>query len=282
LRKDNTGYDLKQLFIGAEGTLGIITAVVLRLVPLPREEQTLWMGIESPAAAIELFTMFQAELGELISSFELLTSFGVEAAATNLPGVRRPLDGQHPWHVLVEAAWSFGEGLRERVEGVFERAFERGLVRDGALAESEAQREMMWRIREGQSEATRHMGFIVRTDVTVAVSTIPELIDRMQRWTDEAAPDVTLIPFGHIGDGNVHFNFITPEGRVEELRPLLLGRLYDEVTALAGSISAEHGIGRLKRDENAKRKSPVELELMRKLKATLDPDGIHNPGAVLG
>ncbi len=281
LRKDNTGYDLKQLFIGAEGTLGIITAAVLRLVPRPNERVTLWLGIESPEAAIELFSLFQTELGELISSFELLTSFGVEAAATHLPGVRRPLADVHPWHLLIEAAWSFREGLRDRVEAILAIALERGLVADGTLAESEAQRAMMWRIREGQSEATRHMGYIVRSDVTVAVSLLPELIHRMQSWVGPAAPGVELIPFGHVGDGNLHFNFVTPPDEVERLRPVLLDKLYDEVTELDGSISAEHGIGRLKREAMAARKSPIELELMRKLKAALDPAGIMNPGVVL-
>jgi FAD/FMN-containing dehydrogenase len=242
---------------------------------------TLWLGIESPEIAIELFSMFQAELGELISSFELLTSFGVEAAAEHLPGVRRPLTDPYPWHLLIETAWSFREGLRERVEATLAVALERGLVADGTLAASEAQRAMMWRIREGQSEATRHMGYIVRSDVTVAVTLLPELISRMQAWVAEAAPDVEPIPFGHVGDGNLHFNLVTPPAEVERLRPILLDRLYDLVAELDGSISAEHGIGRLKREAMAARKSPVELSLMRKLKASLDPKGLLNPGVML-
>ncbi|MFO1068145.1 MAG: FAD-binding oxidoreductase [Geminicoccaceae bacterium] len=281
LRKDNTGYDLKQLFIGAEGSLGIITAASLKLSAAPRERVTLWLGIDAPPTALDLLRLFQDELGELISSFELLTGFGVDAAAKNLPGVRHPLDSRHPWHVLVELAWNFTDGLRERAEAVLGIAIERGLVADGTIAESEAQRAMLWRIREGQSEATRHIGFIVRSDVSVAISDLPVLIDRMAAWTAREAPGVTLIPFGHVGDGNLHFNFITPPDEVERLRPLLLGRLYDEVAELGGSISAEHGIGRMKRRDMHSRKPAVAVELMRKVKAALDPDDVLNPGVIV-
>ena len=281
LRKDNTGYDLKQLFIGAEGTLGIITAAALKLFPAPRERQALWLGIDSPATAIRLFELFQSEVGELISSFELLTSYGVEAAVSHLPGVRRPLDGAHPWYLLIELGWSFTSGLDEKAMGVLERAIEAGHVQDGTIAQTEAQRANMWRIREGQSEATRHLGFIVRSDVTTPIAAIPDLIERMQRWVDESTPGVVLIPFGHVGDGNLHFNFITPPPEVQRLKPLLLDKLYDEVTLLQGSISAEHGIGRLKREAMAARKDGLELELMRRVKEALDPAGILNPGVIL-
>lgn len=281
LRKDNTGYDLKHLFIGSEGTLGVITAAALKLFPAPRDRRTCWLGIDGPKVALDVFELFRGEAGEVISSFELLTGFGVEAACTHLPGVRRPLADPHPWHLLIELSWSFEDGLAEQLEGVLTRAVEMGLVRDGTVAESEAQRANMWRIREGQSEATRHMGFIVRSDVTVPIARIPELVERMQAWTAAHEPEVTLIPFGHVGDGNLHFNFIVPSERVAELGPLLLERLYDEVTELEGSISAEHGIGRLKRAALAARKAPLELELMGRLKAALDPAGILNPGVVL-
>lgn len=281
LRKDNTGFDLKQIFIGAEGTLGIVTAAVLRLAPLPRETQTLWLGIEGPEAAVRLLEIFSRELGELVSSFELLSGFGVDTAVRVLEGVRPPVEGSHPWHLLIEVAWNFTEGLAERVETALAAAMESDLVRDGTIAQSEAQRANMWRIREGQSEATRELGFIVRSDVTVRINDIPVLCQRMRAWTEAEMEGVILIPFGHVGDGNLHFNFITPEARVDELKPILLKRLYDEVTALKGSISAEHGIGRLKRDDLQRLKDPVELELMEKFKATLDPKGIMNPGAIL-
>ncbi|MCS6779057.1 MAG: FAD-binding oxidoreductase [Geminicoccaceae bacterium] len=281
LRKDNTGYDLKQLFIGSEGTLGIVTAAALRLFPAPRDRRTCWLGIDGPAVALDVFELFRAETGEVISSFELLTGFGVEAACAHLPGVRRPLAEPHPWHLLIELAWTFEDGLAEKLDAVLERAIEMGLVRDGTRAESEAQRANMWRIREGQSEATRHMGFIVRSDVTVPIGRIPELVERMAAWVAANAPEVTLIPFGHLGDGNLHFNFVTPPERVDTLKPLLLERLYDEVTALGGSISAEHGIGRMKREALWRRRPPLEQELMRRIKKALDPQGILNPGVIL-
>ncbi|SNB64413.1 4-phosphoerythronate dehydrogenase (FAD-dependent) [Arboricoccus pini] len=281
LRKDNTGFDLKQIFIGSEGTLGIVTAAALRLVPLPRETQTLWLGIDSPESAVELLTIFARELGDLVSSFELLSGFGVETAVRFLEGVRAPIEGSHPWHVLIEVAWNFTEGLGQRVETALTAAMESELVRDGTIAQSEAQRANMWRIREGQSEATRELGFIVRSDVTVQINDIPVLCKRVRAWTEAEMEGVILVPFGHVGDGNLHFNFIMPEARVAELKPILLGRLYDEVTALNGSISAEHGIGRLKRDDLERLKDPVELQLMKTLKATLDPKGIMNPGAIL-
>ncbi|HET6468384.1 MAG TPA: FAD-linked oxidase C-terminal domain-containing protein, partial [Geminicoccaceae bacterium] len=214
-------------------------------------------------------------------SFELLTSFGVEAAATHLPGVRRPLADDHPWHLLFELAWSFADGLRERAEAVRADAIEAGLVADGTIAESEAQRAMLWRIREGQSEATRGMGFIVRSDVTVAIADLPVLIERVRLWVEAEAPEVRLIPFGHVGDGNLHFKFVAPPAEVHRLKPVLLDRLYDEVTRLGGSISAEHGIGRLKRGQLATRKPALDLELMRRLKRALDPDDILNPGVIV-
>ncbi|MCB1970339.1 MAG: FAD-binding oxidoreductase [Geminicoccaceae bacterium] len=283
LKKDNTGYDLKQVFIGAEGTLGIITAAVLRLFPRPRETQTLWLAIERPAVAIELLKRFQSTFGELITSFELLTGFGVEAAATHLPGVRHPIESRSDWHLLIEVEWSLTEGLLPRIESIVEEIFEAGLASDGTIALSEEQRAMMWRIREGQSEATRHMGYIVRSDVSVKVRDLPLLIDRATARFAESAPGVTLIPFGHVGDGNLHFNMIAPEDTddMPALKKRLLAELADMVFELDGSFSAEHGIGRSKRDELVQRKSEVEVSMMRQLKSTFDPANILNPGAVL-
>lgn len=282
LKKDNTGYDLKQLFIGAEGSLGIITAAVLRLFPQPQETQTLWLTIRKPSDAIELLKIFQTDFGELISSFELLTGFGVEAAATHLPGVRHPVETKSDWHLLIEIAWPFQDGLVSRVEATVESIFERDLVTDGALALSEEQRAMMWRIREGQSEATRHMGYIIRSDISVKVRDLPVLIDRAREVFGESDPEVTLIPFGHVGDGNLHFNFVAPESTpdIAAMRARLLARLADLVAELNGSFSAEHGVGRFKRDELAKRKPPLDLALMRQLKASLDPKNTFNPGVI--
>ncbi len=281
LLKDNTGYDLKQLFIGAEGTLGVITAACLRLFPAPRERVTIWLAIARPEDAILLLRRFRDAFGELISSFELLTGFGVRAAAEHLPGVRSPLAGDHDWHLLIELSWNLRRDLTGPAEELLAALFEEGLVADGTIATSEAQRAMLWRIREGQSEATRHMGEIVRSDVAVAPARLPELVRRMRRFVRERMPEVVPVPFGHVGDGNLHFNFVVPRERVAAWRPLLLERLVEEVVRLGGSFSAEHGIGRLKVAELLRYKPPVELELMRRLKSLFDPLGILNPGVVL-
>lgn len=283
LPKDNTGYDLKQLFIGAEGSLGIVTAAVLKLFPKPRERRTIWLGIESPNAALDLLALFQEHLGELISSFELVHGFGVEAAHQHLEGGRRPLAEPHPWHLLIEIAWSLTEGLDAPVEKALDAAFEAGLVADGTIAQNEAQRAAMWRIREGQSEATSQIGYVLRSDISVATADLPALIAKAEAHFSKLAPDVTLFPFGHVGDGNLHFNFLLPrdEARIAALKPLLASELAAMVVGFGGSFSAEHGIGRLKRPELERYKDPIELELMARLKAALDPEGILNPGVIL-
>jgi FAD/FMN-containing dehydrogenase len=282
LKKDNTGYDLKQLFIGGEGTLGIVTAASLKLVARPAEKVTLWLGVASPAVAVELYTLFRTRLGELISSFELIAGLGVDAAVEHLPGVRAPIEGSHDWHLLIELAWSFDEGLLERAEAVIEEAFEREMIADGTIAQSGDQAANMWRIREGQSEATRNIGNIVRSDVSVRTSDIPDLVDAVDRFVRSEAGDVRILPFGHVGDGNLHFNFLLPfDNDSPERHKLLLNRLYDELDRRGGSISAEHGIGRMKQAAMMSRKSEVELDLMRRLKAAIDPDNIMNPGVIL-
>lgn len=283
LKKDNTGYDLKQLFIGAEGSLGIVTAAVLRLFPKPREIQTCWLAIDSPNTAIKILKSFQERFGELISSFELLTGFGVDAAATHLDGVRHPVETRSDWHLLIEVAWSLSDGLMAQLEATLETIFEQDLVMDGTIAQSDSQRWNMWRIREGQSEATRNIGHIIRSDVSVKVAALPKLIERAAEHYAKSAPGVVLIPFGHVGDGNLHFNLIAPEGAndLDQLRHRLLDELGELVAELDGSFSAEHGVGRAKCGEFAKRKSDVEIKLMRQLKNTFDPKGILNPGVIL-
>jgi FAD/FMN-containing dehydrogenase len=281
LRKDNTGYDLKQLFVGAEGTLGIVTAAALRLAALPRERVALWLGVDRLADTITLFRRFRDSFGDLISAFELVNSFGVELAVAQLAGVRRPLAEPRPWHLLVELAWTFPTGLRERVEAELAALFEAGLCSDGAIAESEAQRLMMWRIREGQSEAASKVGEVVRSDVAVAIADIPALVERVERSIAPLRDQARLLPFGHVGDGNLHMNFLVPKASPAGLAHALLDRLFAEVDGLGGSISAEHGVGRLKRDAVAARKPAEALALMRGLKRLLDPQGVLNPDAVV-
>jgi FAD/FMN-containing dehydrogenase len=285
LRKDNTGYDLKQLFIGAEGTLGVITAAVLRLVPRPRERQTAWLGVPSPRAAVELLALFRERLGETISSFELMSGPGVDLVVQYLPGARQPLMRPAPWYVLAEVAWALEEGLAERLEAVLAAGLERGLLTDGVLAASEAQRQAIWNLRENPTEAMAREGAVLRHDIAVPVSRVPELIERGAEAFQRTVPGVRIMPFGHVGDGNIHYNLLQPKGmsaeRFRGQKDAVQRQVFDLVEALGGSISAEHGIGRLKRAELAARKSPVELALMRQLKAALDPKGILNPGAVL-
>jgi FAD/FMN-containing dehydrogenase len=283
LRKDNTGYDLKQLFLGAEGSLGVITAASLRLFARPRERATVFAAVPSPDAAVALLAHAKDQFAELISSFELMAGGCVECAVAHLPGVRHPLETTAPWYVLAELAWSLPEGLAAAAEAWLADALEAGLVLDATLAASEAQRAMLWRMREELSPAMREEGRVIRNDVSVPVGRIPELIAKGLPLVAELAPEGRLLPFGHVGDGNLHFNILVPPG-ADDLGPLrdrLQHAACDLVQDLGGSISAEHGIGRLKRDELAARKSPVDLELMRRLKRALDPEGILNPGVIL-
>ena len=279
LRKDNTGYDLKQLFIGAEGTLGVITAAVLRLVPRPRERQTV------SRAALELLALFRERLGETVNSFELLAGDCVDLVLRYLPGARPPLARAAPWHVLAEVAWSLPEGLGAELEQVLEKALLRKLIEDGVIAASEAQRKQLWALRENPTEAMAHEGVVIRHDIAVPVSRVPDLIERGAAELGRAVPGIRIMPFGHVGDGNIHYNLLQPRDMPGEAfyarRDEVQGMVFDVVEALGGSISAEHGVGRLKRAELALRKAPVELALMRQLKAALDPKGILNPGAVI-
>ncbi|MEQ1943449.1 FAD-binding oxidoreductase [Mesorhizobium sp. VNQ89] len=282
VRKDNTGYDLKQLFIGSEGTLGVVTAAVLRLMAQPRERVTFWLAVETPEHAVSLFRTCRSRFGELISAFEIIASEGVEIAVNGLPGARRPVGEPAPWHVLIEVAWTFGEGLRGQVDAMLEDILSEGLCLDGTVAENEAQRANMWRLREGQSETARAFGYILRSDVAVAIADIPDLLAwTQQRQASLVDVGIRILPFGHIGDGNLHINFVLPPGTDTGLHAGLLEGLYDQVDRLGGSISAEHGVGRAKREAVSQRKSAASRDLSRRIKRALDPDNLLNPGVVL-
>jgi FAD/FMN-containing dehydrogenase len=281
LRKDNTGYDLKQLFIGAEGTLGIITAAALRLAALPKERVTVWLAVRTPEDAVAVFKRCRDAFGELISAFELLCSPGIEIAVEQLPNAQRPLAEPQPWHLLIDIAWMFEEGLRDRVETVLADLLEDGICRDGTIAETEAQRTNMWRLREEQSLAASKLGYIIRSDVTVPIAEIPSLLAAIAGWRGQIPDEVTVLPFGHLGDGNLHVNFLLPHARAKELYDPLLERLYDTVDRLRGSISAEHGIGRSKRQAVWARKPAAALDLSARIKRALDPDNRLNPGVVI-
>jgi FAD/FMN-containing dehydrogenase len=281
LRKDNTGYDLKQLFIGAEGTLGIITAAALRLAALPKERVTVWLAVKTPEDAVAVFKRCRDAFGELISAFELLCSPGIEIAVEHLPNAQRPIAAPQPWHLLIDIAWMFESGLRDRVESVLSALLEAGICLDGTIAETEAQRANMWRLREEQSLAASKLGYIIRSDVTVPISEIPNLLAAIAGWRGQIPDDVTVLPFGHLGDGNLHVNFLLPHARAKELYDPLLERLYDTVDRLRGSISAEHGIGRAKRQAVWARKPAAALDLSARIKRALDPDNRLNPGVVI-
>ncbi|WP_366554316.1 FAD-binding oxidoreductase [Aquibaculum sediminis] len=286
LRKDNTGYDLKQLFIGAEGTLGIITAAVLKLYARPREVVTAFAAVRDPEAAVSLLGRCRAASGESVTSFELLPRIALDFACRHVEGCQDPLEAPHEWYVLIEL---FGGrengGLREALEETLMTAYEEGLVGDASLAETEAQRAAFWRLREGVVEAQRHEGGSIKHDVSVPVSHVPEFIAEASAAVAQACAGIRPVAFGHVGDGNIHFNLSQPEGadtaayleRWDELNSLV----HDIVHRFGGSISAEHGIGRMKREENARFKSPLELEMMRRVKAAFDPQGLMNPGKLL-
>ena len=286
LRKDNTGYDLKQLFVGAEGTLGIITAAVLKLFALPRSYATAIVAVDDPAAAVKLLSFLRERCGERITGFELISRVCVDLVLRHITGSRDPLPDAHPWYVLVELSDSTeGGALDGLLEEALGAAAEQALVRDGAVAANEAQRNAFWKLREDITEAQKLDGVSVKHDVSVPVSRVPELIERASAALAKRFPEVRIVAFGHVGDGNIHYNCSRPgfDAAHEFFRsaPEVNRIVYEVVHALDGSISAEHGLGQLKRDEIRRYKDPLELGLMRSIKATLDPHGLMNPGKVL-
>jgi len=285
LKKDNTGYDLKNLFIGAEGTLGIITAAVLRLVPRPRSVETAFAGVPSPQAAVDLLGIATERTSGGVTSFEMMARSGIEAVVKHDASSRDPLAAPHPWYVLIELSSQAREGLRDVLEEILSQGHDKGLVLDATIAGSLEQGKAFWRIREMFGEVQRHIGASIKHDVSVPVAAIPAFIEQANAAVSKLIPGSRLLPFGHVGDGNIHYNVTQPEGSDKEK---FLAR-WDEVNAvvfavvkkLGGSISAEHGVGVMKRDILPRYKDPVALDLMRSLKRMLDPNGILNPGKVL-
>ena len=286
LRKDNTGYDTKQLFIGAEGTLGIITAAVLRLFPRPREVETAFVALPRLGAVTGLLARLRQATGDAVSAFELIPRIALDFVLRHVPGTTAPLAGAHPWYVLVELSSPRpGTGLREALEQALSGAVEDGLAADAALASSEAQRAGLWRLREAIPEAQKREGGSIKHDVAVPVARVPEFIETAGRAVASEMAGIRVVAFGHAGDGNIHFNLSQPEGMD---RDAYLARwfdfnriVHDIVAGMGGSVSAEHGIGRLKRGEFARYADAGEIELMRRIKAALDPKGILNPGKLL-
>ena len=285
LRKDNTGYDLKQLFIGAEGTLGIITAATLKLFPRPREVVTAFLGLARAHDAMELFSRARAASGDQLTAFELIPRIGLEFAKRHVTGIVDPLDAPHHWYVLLEVSSSRAESqLRQGLESLLGDLMEAHLIQDGVIASSAQQAQQLWRIREGMVEAQKFEGGSIKHDVSVAVSRVAECIARMTTAVEAHYPGCRPVAFGHVGDGNIHFNVSQPLGtdtaafmaKREEVNDVV----HDVVREMGGSISAEHGIGILKRDELPRYKSPVAIDLMRSVKRALDPHGIMNPGKI--
>jgi len=285
LKKDNTGYDLKNLFVGAEGTLGIITAAVLKLFARPRSVETAFIGVPSPHAALQLLSLVQERTGGAATSFELIARIAIDFALRHGRGVRDPLPEPHPWYVLLELSSPAREGLRATLEDLLTTAADQGLVTNATIAESLEQTNAFWHLRETLPETQKPEGGSIKHDVSVPVAAMPDFLDQASAAVTALIPGARPCPFGHLGDGNVHFNLSQPVGADTDV---FLARWY-EVNALVhgivakfgGSISAEHGVGVMKRDLLPSVKDPVALEMMRAIKRTLDPKGILNPGKVL-
>jgi FAD/FMN-containing dehydrogenase len=286
LRKDNTGYDLRHLFVGAEGTLGVITAASLKLFPMPRSVETAFVAVSGPAAAVALLGRLRAASGDAVSSFEYLPRIAVEFTARHVPGVTDPLGRIYDGYVLCELSSSREDaGLRPLLEATLGGAMSDGLVQDATIAVSLAQRGALWRLRESVPEAQRAEGASIKHDVSVPVASLPEFIEEATAAVLAIVPTGRMIAYGHVGDGNLHFNVSEPLGgdRAAFLsrEPEIQAAVHEVVRRFRGSISAEHGIGRLKRAQLAAHEGPVAIEVMRAIKRALDPRGIMNPGKVL-
>jgi D-lactate dehydrogenase (cytochrome) len=286
LRKDNTGYDVRSLFLGAEGTLGVITAASLRLFPKIRTRATALAAVPEVRAAIELLARLRDASSDRVSSFELIPRIGIELTTRHIAGVSDPLDRPYPWYVLCELGASrAAEALDALLEEALGSALTEGVVLDAAVARSERERSALWRLRESIPEAQRLHGAGLKHDVSVPVAALPEFVTRASQWVSANVPDGLLIAYGHVGDGNLHFNVSVAPGAERErflAREEPVRRaIHDLVSELGGSFSAEHGIGRLKVGELERYTSPVELALMRAVKRAFDPHGIMNPGKVL-
>ena len=286
LRKDNTGYDLKHLFIGAEGTLGIIAAAVLKLFPRPCISATAWAAVRDPAAAVELLGRLRGACGERVTGFELVGRPALELVLKHIPNARDPLDAVSPWYCLIELTDTLeGFDLAGTLERILGAQMEAGRIADAAVAQDLARQHALWHLRESISEAQRVEGISIKHDIAVPVSRIAEFIERAGAELKRAFPDLRIVVFGHIGDGNLHYNLSKPEAAANAdfiaQTPLANGIVHDLVANLDGSISAEHGLGQLKRLELLRYKSAVEMDLMRAIKRAIDPHGLMNPGKVL-
>jgi FAD/FMN-containing dehydrogenase len=285
LKKDNTGYDLKNLFVGAEGTLGIITAAVLKLFPAPKATETALVGVPSPEAALALLALVQERTNRAATSFEIISRIAVEFAIRHGQGVRDPLEEPHPWYVLVQLSSAAPQDLRTMLEETLEIGMERGLIADAAVADSLEHRRAFWRLRETLPEAQRPEGGSIKHDISVPLAAIPDFLREAGAAVEALIPGSRPVPFGHLGDGNIHYNVSQPVGadtsaylaRWDDVNEVV----HAVVMKFGGSISAEHGVGVMKRKLVAELKDPVAIDVMGLLKRTLDPKNILNPGKVV-
>ncbi len=277
LRKNNTGYDLKQLFIGAEGTLGIVTGIALKLYPKPAACTTALLAIENLDAALSLLTRLQKATGSLLEAFEVFPRAALELVFKHIPGTTDPFTEASPWYVLCE--FSGAEGINDTAETLLGAALEEGIAADAVIASSETQRAALWKLRECMSDAEKMEGPSFKHDVSVPVTLVPSFVAKAVAAINAHMPELRVVPYGHLGDGNVHFNILAASAADFDKRTPDVARVvYDVVHEFGGSFSAEHGIGLLKRDELRRYANPAELALMRTLKQTLDPNNILNPG----
>jgi FAD/FMN-containing dehydrogenase len=285
LKKDNTGYDLKDLLVGAEGTLGIITAATLKLFPLPEGHETAICNVASPAEALELFYLLKQRTGSRLTAFELMPRFGIHLQLKHAMLARDPTASLSPWYVLCEVNRMTG-GAPGALQGALEDALERAIITDAVVAESESDRMAMWAAREQMSDVQSREGASIKHDISVPIALVPQMIAEGTAAAEALVPGIRTCCFGHMGDGNLHFNFTQPEGA--DGKAFMAGAepvheaIYGIVGKLGGSVSAEHGIGQLKVELLQRVKDPVALDAMRSIKRALDPNGIMNPGKVLG
>ena len=285
LRKDNTGYDLKHLFIGAEGTLGIITKAVVKLYPLPRAKVTVMAGLSDLNNILALFDRVRAVCGDRLTAFEMIAEIGLELVIRHIPGSTDPFQERHPWYVLLElTSPRAGDNLRADIEAALGEALEAGEIADAVFAESEAQTAALWKLREEIPAAQTREGGSIKHDVSVPVSSACEFVARASAAVTAEMPGIRVCAFGHMGDGNIHFNLTQPEGYDKQAFIDRWGDfntiVHDIVIDMRGSISAEHGIGLVKRDELGHYANPIELEMMRVIKRAFDPDNLMNPGKI--
>ncbi len=285
LRKDNTGYDLKQLFIGGEGSLGIVTAASLKLFPRPRAKATAWLALSKASQALKVLEIARSASGDLVTAIEIIPQNLLALTQAKLADLVAPIDPPPPWALILELSGADEAQLTELLETCLSEAFEAGALEDGVIAQNEGQRANFWKWREAIVWARKQSGPGLANDISVPVSHVPQFLERCTPALEAAYPGLRIMPFGHIGDGNLHYNMLAPEGMSEAefdaWREGIVERVNAEVDALGGSISAEHGLGRLKAQHNTEFKPASEIAMMRAVKQALDPKGIMNPGVVL-